>query len=565
MRLVSRATLLLLGLAFGLAALEIGAGWLGPYGLFHDEAYYWACAKRPGLGYVDHPPLSAWVLAGSMVLLGDGLLVFELVPALCAAGTVVLTGLMARRIGAGTFGQFVAALGVMVAPFTLVLFSFYSVNAIEVVLWTATTFLMVELIRTGNERLWLAIGAVAGIGLLNKHTFALLAFGLGAGIVATPLRAQLRSRWLWLGGAVALLLALPNLLWNLEHGWPSLAFYRSRPTADLPASFVEAFALQVAGTNPAAVLLWMPGALYLLCSRRARLYRPLGIAFLALLLVILFSGQRRADRIAGIYPIVLAAGATFWDQWRGRWRRAVRFALPVLLVGFGGLVVPVTLPVLPPQAAAAYFRAIGEKPDIERADVGQELPLYLFGRLWWQRFAAEVVAAWDTLPAEERARSVVLAPHWVFASVIEYYGRDRDLPPVVAPHNAYWFWREAAAGRDVVVSVAVESETLSRYFEETRLVGVFRCEHCASLPSEIPIHVSTGPARPLVDLLAEWRHFSIEPAPSLLRNFGGPHANVAVDQATQRALVGHAHHRAGQASAPCVFEPVGVAMDEGEP
>lgn len=535
---MSRTNLSLLGLALGFAALEIAAGWLGPYGLFHDELYYWACAKRPGLGYVDHPPLSAWVLAGSIALLGDGRLVFEFVPALCAAGTVLLTGMMARRMGAGTFGQLLAALGLMVAPFMLVLFSFYSVNALEIVLWTAATFLMVELIRTGNERLWLAIGAVAGIGLLNKHTFALLAFGLGAGIFATPLRTQLRTRWPWLGGALALLLALPNLLWNFEYGWPSLAFYGSRPTVDLPASFVQAFVLQIAGTNPAAVLLWAPGTLYLLVSRRVRPYRPLGIAFLTLFVVILFSGQRRADRIAGFYPIVLAAGATFWDQWRGRWRRAVRFALPALLVGFGGLVVPVTLPVLPPQAVADYFEAIGQKPDIERADVGQDIPLYLFGRLWGQRFAAEVVAAWETLPTDERARSGILAPHWVFASVIEYYGRDRDLPPVVAPHNAYWFWREEAAGRDIVVSVAVDSETLSRYFEQTRPLGVFRCKQCPNSLSEIPIHVSTGPTRPLVALLAEWRHFSIQPAPSLLPNFGGPVASVRPGYAASSWRIG---------------------------
>jgi hypothetical protein len=510
----------LLGLALGFAALQMAAGWLGPYGLFHDELYYWACAKRPGLGYVDHPPFSGWVMAASRTLLGDGLLVFELVPALCAAVTVLLTGSMARRLGAGTFGQLLAALGVIVAPFMLVLFSFYSVNALELVLWTTATFLMVELIRTGDEHLWLAIGAVAGIGLLNKHTFALLAFGLGVGTLATPLRRHLRRPWPWFGSALAILLALPNLLWNFENEWPSLAFYRSRPSVDLSASYLGALALQVAGSNPAAVLLWMPGVLYLLFSRRARPYRPLGVAFVALFIVILSSGQRRGDRIAGIYPVVLAAGGAFWDQWRGRWHRALRVALPVLLVAFGVLVVPATLPVLPPDTVAAYFEAIGRKPDIERADVKQKIPLHLFGRLWAEQVVNEVLAALETVSAEERARTVVLAPHWVFASVIEYYGRDRDLPPVVAPHNAYWFWREDAAGRTVVFSVAVESGALSRFFAQTRLLRVVHCEQCAGAISDIPLHVSTGPVRPLVDLLTEWRTFSIQPASALLQNLG---------------------------------------------
>jgi hypothetical protein len=99
--------------------------------------------------------------------------------------------------------------------------------------------------------------------------------------------------------------------------------------------------------------------------------------------------------------------------------------------------------------------------------------------------------------------------------VIEYYGRRRDLPPVVSPHNAYWFWRADAAGRDVVVSVAVEPEVLSRYFGETRQLGVFRCQYCTIFRPDMRIQVSKRPVRPLVDLLTEWRSFNILPAPAL--------------------------------------------------
>jgi hypothetical protein len=100
--------------------------------------------------------------------------------------------------------------------------------------------------------------------------------------------------------------------------------------------------------------------------------------------------------------------------------------------------------------------------------------------------------------------------------VVEYYGRNRNLPPVVSPHNGYWFWREDAAGRDVVLSVAVGPEKLAPYFAQTRLLGTFRCRHCASFRPDIPIYISTGPVRPLLELLSEWRYFGIEPAPALM-------------------------------------------------
>jgi hypothetical protein len=311
--------------------------------------------------------------------------------------------------------------------------------------------------------------------------------------------------------------ALPNLYWNWLNGWPSLAFYRSRPAVDVSASVGEALLLLIVGTNPATVLVWLAGLLFLLLSREARSHRALGVAFVVLLAVILFSGLRRVDRMAGIFPIVLAAGATFWDRWRGRGRGFVRFGLPALVLGFGALLLPASLPIVPPEAAARYFAALGDAPDIETADVGVELPLYLVGRLEWERLADQVAATFESLPREERERAVILAPHWVFASVVEYYGRDRDLPPIVSPHNAYWFWREEAAGRDVVLSVGVEAEVLSRSFATTRELGVFHCEHCAVFRPDLPILVSTGPIRPIEELLSGWRHFSIEAAPALRR------------------------------------------------
>jgi hypothetical protein len=506
---------LLLGVALLFAAIELATAWVEPYGLFHDELYYWSGSRRLGLGYVDHPPLAPWVLAGATALFGDGRLGFRLVPSLCFAGTLLLAGGMARRFGAGAFGQVLAVVCVAAMPFHLALFSFFSVNAIEILLWSATTFLLVELAHTGNPRLWLGIGAVAGLALLDKHTFALLGLGIGAGVLATPLRGQLRGPWPWAAVAIASMLAMPNLVWNAWNGWPSLAFYRSRPAVDLPATPLDAFEIQVLGANPANLLVWVPGVLFLL-SRRERAIRALAIVFSLLFVVVLFSGQRRGDRIAGVYPVVLAAGAAFWDRWRGRGSGPVRHALLAVVLACGALAMPATLPILSPQGVARYFDAIGEQPEIEAADVGGPgIPLYLAGRLEWDRFADEVADVWDALAPAERERAVVLAPHWVFASVIEYHGRDRPIGPVVAPHNAWWFWRDEAAGRDVALAVAIPPQVLARYFAKTREVAVFRCASCDSTRHALPIVLATGPIRPLEELLSEWRWFSIEATPYL--------------------------------------------------
>jgi hypothetical protein len=88
---------------------------------------------------------------------------------------------------------------------------------------------------------------------------------------------------------------------------------------------------------------------------------------------------------------------------------------------------------------------------------------------------------------------------------------------VVSPHNAYYFWRGEAAGRDVVVSVAVAEAALARDFAETRRLATFRCRHCAHFRPDLAIALSTGPRRPLEELLAEWRHFGRTACPALVQ------------------------------------------------
>ena len=512
----------LLGIGGGLAALEVGSGWTSPYGLFHDELYYWACGQRPGFGYVDHPPLAPWLLGATQAIFGDGTSSFAVIPALCAIATIVLVGRLAQHFGADRYGQVLAGLAVAVAPIYLVFFSFYSVNAIELALWTGACVIAAERMRTGDDRWWLAFGVVAGLALLNKHTFVLLGGAIAIGVVASPLRVSLRSRWLWIGALAAFVIASPNIIWNTLNDWPSVVFYSGRGGGILPATVGQALEIQILGMNPLNLLLWVPGAGFLLFSRSVRPYRPLAIAFLLLLAFIVVSGQRRGDRIAGAYPIVLAGGAALFSRWRPRWRTGARATFAGLLLAAGVLLLPASIPVLSPQGVADFFEAIDEKPEIETGDVGAAIPLWISGRLGWERFAQEVLDVWRALPEDERQRSVILTPHWVFASVIEYYARNEAHPPVVSPHNAYFFWRSDAGERDIVVSVGVDHAVLEEEFAVTRDVHLFECRYCAAFRPDLPLRLSYEPRRPLQEMLVGWRAFSIQPASALVRGSREP-------------------------------------------
>ena len=212
------------GVAF---VLFLVPGLIGPYGPFIDELYYVSCARRLAWGYVDHPPLSMALLRLGISTLGESLTTLRLLSAAIGAIVVAGSGLLARRLGAAPFGQALASLAVLTAPLLQVVFGFYSMNALELLLWLALCWVLVDIEQTGDERRWLIFGVLAGLALLNKHTVAVFFAGLGVAMILTPARRHLRSPWLWSAAGVGLALVASNLLWQQARGWPSLEFYRN--------------------------------------------------------------------------------------------------------------------------------------------------------------------------------------------------------------------------------------------------------------------------------------------------------------------------------------------------
>jgi hypothetical protein len=508
------ATVAVAAVAVLLAAAELVFGLTEGrgYGVFIDEWYYLGCARRLAWGYVDHPPLAPAVLRLSTALFGETRLALRLPPALAGAATVALTGWLAGRFGAGLPGRLLAAVTVAAAPLFLVTFGFYSMNAFELVLWLGLIALLVEIERRDEPRLWLAFGAVAGLALLNKHTVVLLAAALAAGLVLTPARRHLRSRWLWLGAALALLLALPNVLWQAAHGWPSLEFYRN---ADLyknrPTPPGELLALQALVYNPAAAPLWLGGLAALLAGRRWRPWRHLGWMALVLLVAMVVSGKSRPDRIAGIFPLLFAAGAAAVDvwarrRWGGRGAAWASGAAGALVLAGGAWLLPLGLPVLSPPRLAAWLEARGMELQIEAGEgKTAALPQWFADRTGWPELVADVTAVVHRLPPAERREAVIFAPSYGQAGALEALGRD--LPPVYSGHNTYHLWGPPPGPVTVAVVLGGGREDVESRFAVADLAAVHHCAWCMRWRDEMPIWIARHPHRPIAEVWPQVRHF----------------------------------------------------------
>jgi hypothetical protein len=479
----------------------------GSYGHFRDELYYIACSKHLAWGYVDHPPLSIAVLALTRALLGDSLSVIRLPALLAGAAALCLTGVMARELGGGRFAQATAALALLVAGSSLAITSFFSMNAFDLFFWVACALVATRILRTDDTARWPVFGALAGLALLNKISIVFLAFGIVVGLALTAKRKHLLSGRLWVGGGLALLIFLPHLGWQFTHDFATLEFMRNATKfKNAPMPVLDYIGAQILLTNPVAAPIWLAGLGYLLFARSARLYRPLGIAYLAILSLFAAQGAK-AYYLAPAYPILMAAGGVAIESFTSRRRRWLRPALTAVVCAGGVLLGPLAIPLLSPEAYIRYATAVGLTPPREERNQLGELPQHLADRLGWENMVATIARVHQALPAADRARATVLTSNYGEAGAVDFFGPRHGLPPAISGHNNYWLWGPGRATGDVVIAVGVPEEDLRQSFITVERAATIVSPYAMPYETNLPVYVCRRLRRPVAEVWPQLKRF----------------------------------------------------------
>lgn len=437
------------GIALAVVALELA--YAGRYGYHRDELYFLAAGRRLAWGFPDQPPLTP---ALARVVSGGGLVGLRLLPALTAGAVVALTAVVAREMGGGRRAQILAALSAAASTAYLAVHHLFGTTSLDLLFWAAALAVLARLFRTGDERLWLAFGAIVGVGLLNKHLLLFLGLGLAVGLLLPEQRRHLRSRYLWLGALLALVLVAPNLLWQAANDWPgrtmaaSLAEEHGGPLDRL--LFVP---LQFLQNNPFTAPVWVAGLVWLLRDPAARPFRPLGVAYLAIIAALLVTaGQPYYP--AGMYVALYAAGGIAVDRWLARRPAGAYRTVARTLVISGLVALPIALPVLPPRGAEPVLAAI--QPDALET-VG------------WPELVDTVAQVYDGLPEGEQATATILTRNYGQAGAIERFGDG--LPQPISGHNGYGLWGPGDAVEGTTIAVGVPREELDGLFGEVTQVA----------------------------------------------------------------------------------------------
>ncbi len=474
-------------------------------GYFRDEFYYLACARRLAWGYVDHPPLSVALLALATTVFGESLVVLRVIAAAAGAASVWLTGRLARRLGGGPVAETTGMLAAAVAPMLLGTATFYSMNVLEILIWTAAAYLFLAALERQSTAAWVRLGIVLGLGLLNKVSVLWLGAGIAVGLLIWR-RSLLATRLPWLAGAVAAIFFLPHVAWQVVHGWPTIEFVRNASAEKMQENSPIQFLLdQVMNVHPITAPVWIGGLCFLLFARQARAYRALACLYLVPLVILLANRTSRSGYLAPAYPLLFAAGGVALQPLLST--RTRRIVAGLALVAAGLLTLPLAVPLLPTDRYVTYAAALGVGPSTEeKHDVGR-LPQFFADREGWPQLVSAVVAAWNQLPAEERARSAVLTGNYGEAGAIEHLARDHHIP-VISGHNNYWIWGFGDRPIDTLIILSRSRERQQERFASVEELGRIDCGDCMPYESGLTIFVGRGLKKPFNRLWTDLRHYN---------------------------------------------------------
>jgi 4-amino-4-deoxy-L-arabinose transferase-like glycosyltransferase len=435
----------------------------GQYGFHRDELDIIMNARQLAWGYVAYPPITPCIARIGLELFGPSLRGMRLFSAIAQGVVMLLAGLMARDMGGKRSTQVIAAIAAFIAPVALMSGTLIQYMAFDYLWWVVMAFFTVRLLATDDPRYWLGIGAGIGFGMMTKFTIAFWVAGLVVAVLASSTRKYLRSKWLWLGAALAIAIYLPNLIWQVRHEFISLNFLSAIHARDIQWGRADSFLVDqlYTTTNPFTLPLWVAGIAACLFAESVKRFRPLVWIYLVTFALFLV-GRGRGYYPAPAYVMFLAAGSAWFESWLGMRSRNTRWAGYGLLWGL--LVIGSLLGILLLKPIAPINSPLWE--------FTSEINREIVEMVGWQDLTAQVAGIYRDIPENEKSRTVILAGNYGEAGALDMYGADYGLPLIISGADSLWYRGYGDVEPETVIVVGFDRGYAEKFFLQCKTMGV---------------------------------------------------------------------------------------------
>ncbi|MHC1784857.1 MAG: ArnT family glycosyltransferase [Anaerolineaceae bacterium] len=443
-----------------LTAISAAVSW--QFGFHRDELNFIENARYLDWGYVEYPPFSPLVARMVLELFGPSIVALRFAATLAVCVSMLLTGIMTLEMGGSRAASVVATLATGSSAYVIFSTRFFSYQTFDFLFWVLISYFVIKLINSGDPRWWLAIGATIGMGLQNKYSIPFFALGLAGGVLLTYERHYLKSKWVRLGVLVAIVIFIPNFIWQIQHNFVSLEHQADMRSYNIEVGRTADYLIAqfYVATNPAAIPLWGYGLYFSLFAPQGKKYRMLGWMYI-IPLVLFLVASGRFYYMAPTYPMMIALGAARLinrpgsEQNRSKrtWRNIQYGSLAVLGILFMAVMIPITAP------GSAWWRL----DYALNSEIGEEIG--------WPEMVKEVSRLYHELPEDERAQTGIMAMNYGEASAINIYGPEMGLPNVISGENTFWYRGYGDNPPQKLIVVGLETRYVKYIFNSCKVIG----------------------------------------------------------------------------------------------
>jgi hypothetical protein len=448
-----------IALFFIVLVIKVGLQYLlidPSYDLQRDEYLHLDQGKHLAWGYISVPPVTSWI-SWLINLFGGGVFWVKFFPALFGTFTIVIVWKIIEDLGGKTFAL---ALGLVATLFSVLLRIniLYQPNSFDIFFWTLTYYIIIRYITTNNSNWLYAIGFAVGFGILSKYNIAFLVIGLFAGLLITRERKIFLDKNLYIGALIALLIILPNILWQINNHFPTFhqldELSRTQLVNVNRSDFVKDQVMFFVNSIFIIVIAFIGFVLYPPFKK----YRFVFWSYVIAIALYLFLKAKSYYAI-GLYPVLLAFGAVYLERLLSfGWRRYLK---PVMVIVVIFLFIPMYLIAFPTKSPAEIEsnNRIYKNFGLLRWEDGKDhgLPQDFADMIGWSDLGRKVDSVYTLLP--DKKHTLVLCDNYGEAGAINYYSKFKDINAVsMNADYVNWFRLEKPAKNVILVQEASDDD-----------------------------------------------------------------------------------------------------------
>ena len=483
-------------------------------------------------------PLTPLYLKFIAALFGYSLKAVHFASSLCGAVSLVFSCLMTKELRGGSYAIFLTGLFSLISGF-ITFGALFSYDSLEFLLIVIALYLLVRIINSGNQKLWLLFGLVMGLGLSNKLTILFFGLSVFVSLWLVPQRKYFKEKWIWLAGIIALIFLIPYGIWQSKNGWYFLSFAQNYAGGESYIATIPEFIWnQLIGNNVLNSPVWFLGLWLLLFSKNWARYRFFGINYVVLFLIFFFVGAKFYFLIP-MYSILLAVGSVKLEKVILRFNGSplkhafLKYAMPVIYVIFSLPTLALGMPLLSVESFIQLTKYIGVDAGVKTSYVQmRQLPHHFADRFGWEEMVKELLKVYNNIPSDKKDNVGIIAENWGEASAVNFFRKKYRLPEATCADG--WYYYETLRKKnfkDIYISFGLSKSDLSEIFNSVVQEGLFTNDYCLPSENNKPLFLCSSPK---CDLNKYW---------TILKNIDDHFLNLVHTGKIDSAIVYYHHHK----------------------